>query len=65
VQEWLQDKVFDPFYTTKNEGTGIGLSLCQRIINDHNGTLIVEESAWGGAEFVIALVPEPERRDDS
>jgi len=61
VPEWLRDKVFDPFYTTKTEGTGIGLSLCQRIINDHNGTLTVEKSGWGGAEFVIALAPEPEQ----
>ncbi|MFA6498958.1 MAG: ATP-binding protein [Desulfurivibrionaceae bacterium] len=61
VPEGLRDKVFDPFYTTKSEGTGIGLSLCQRIIHDHHGTLIVEKSAWGGAEFVIALVAEPEQ----
>ena len=61
VPEGLQDKVFDPFYTTKSDGTGIGLSLCQRIINDHHGTLTVEKSAWGGAEFVIALTIEPDQ----
>ena len=61
IQEGLRDKVFDPFYTTKSDGTGIGLSLCQRIINDHHGALTVEESAWGGAEFVIALTTEPEQ----
>lgn len=61
VPKGLRDKVFDPFYTTKSEGTGIGLSLCQRIINDHKGMLFVEESALGGAEFVIALTPEPEQ----
>ncbi len=61
VPEGLRDKVFDPFYTTKGDGTGIGLSLCQRIIHDHHGTLTVEESAWGGAEFVIALKSEPEQ----
>ena len=55
IPEGLRDKVFDPFYTTKSDGTGIGLSLCQRIIHDHHGTLTVEESAWGGAEFVITL----------
>jgi C4-dicarboxylate-specific signal transduction histidine kinase len=61
VPEGLRDKIFDPFYTTKSDGTGIGLSLCQRIINDHHGTLTVEQSAWGGAEFVIALTTEPEQ----
>ena len=61
IQEGLREKIFDPFYTTKSDGTGIGLSLCQRIITDHHGTLTVEESAWGGAEFVIALAAEPEQ----
>ena len=61
VPEGLRDKVFDPFYTTKSDGTGIGLSLCRRIIDDHQATLTVEESAWGGAEFVIALAVEPEQ----
>lgn len=63
IQEGLRDKIFDPFYTTKSDGTGIGLSLCQRIITDHHGTLTVEESAWGGAEFVIALATEPEQEE--
>lgn len=61
VPDELRDKIFDPFYTTKTEGTGIGLSLCQRIIHDHHGTLTVGESMWGGAEFVIALTVEPEQ----
>ncbi len=64
VPENLRSKLFDPFFTTKNDGTGIGLSLCQRIIDDHHGTLIVEESVWGGAEFVVSLKPEPGRKDD-
>ncbi|MFZ5776281.1 MAG: PAS domain-containing sensor histidine kinase [Thermodesulfobacteriota bacterium] len=55
VPEVLRDKVFDPFYTTKADGTGIGLSLCHRIVNDHRGWLSVQESEWGGAEFVLAL----------
>lgn len=65
IPKELRDKVFEPFYTTKNDGTGIGLSLCRRIIGDHHGTLAVEESIWRGAEFVITLKPEPERRDGS
>jgi len=51
----LKGHIFDPFYTTKNGNTGIGLSLCHRIINDHGGTLDVTTSQWGGAEFRIAL----------
>ncbi|MBW1740917.1 MAG: response regulator [Deltaproteobacteria bacterium] len=51
----LRDKIFDPFFTTKNEGSGIGLSLSHRIITDHDGTMRVFTSQWGGAEFRIEL----------
>jgi C4-dicarboxylate-specific signal transduction histidine kinase len=51
----LRTKVLEPFYTTKKSGTGIGLSLCHRIITDHGGSLAIEESEWSGAEFVIKL----------
>jgi PAS domain S-box-containing protein len=51
----LRTKVMEPFYTTKKSGTGIGLSLCHRIVTDHGGSLVVEESKWAGAEFVIRL----------
>ncbi|MCP3888918.1 MAG: PAS domain S-box protein [Desulfobulbaceae bacterium] len=47
----LRDKIFDPFFTTKHYGSGIGLSICHRIISDHNGTLHVATSKWGGALF--------------
>ncbi|OGQ87478.1 MAG: hypothetical protein A2512_01115 [Deltaproteobacteria bacterium RIFOXYD12_FULL_56_24] len=63
ISKGLRDKVFEPFYTTKSDGTGIGLSLCRRIINDHHGTLTVAESVWGGAEFVIALKIESEQKE--
>ena len=57
----LREKIFDPFYTTKTESTGIGLSLCHRIITDHGGSLCVFESRWGGAEFTIKIsIKEPE-----
>jgi len=51
----LKDKIFDPFYTTKNGSTGIGLSLAHRIITDHGGSLSISKSKWGGAEFVIEI----------
>jgi len=56
-------KIFDPFYTTKADGSGIGLSLCHRIINDHGGTLHVSTSTFGGAEFTIEL-PFKKRGDE-
>jgi len=57
----LRNKIFDPFYTTKADSTGIGLSLCHRIISDHKAYLRVNESALGGAEFIIELPLAPER----
>jgi len=48
-------KIFDPFYTTKSEGSGIGLSICQRIIADHKGVISVSASELGGAEFCIRI----------
>ena len=51
----LREKVFDPFFTTRKEGSGIGLSFCHRIIADHGGSLRVDTSRWGGAEFRIEL----------
>ena len=57
----LREKIFDPFFTSKTDSTGIGLSLCHRIMTDHGGSLIVSESRWGGAEFTIEiLVNKPE-----
>lgn len=49
------EKIFDPFFTTKYYGSGIGLSLCQRIISDHHGMIYVQPSQWGGAMFIIEL----------
>ena len=49
------DKIFDPFYTTKDYGSGIGLSISHRIITDHGGSLNVSTSKWGGAEFRIFI----------
>ena len=51
----LREKVFDPFFTTRKEGTGIGLSFSHRIISDHGGSLRVDTSRWGGAEFRIEI----------
>lgn len=49
----LQEKIFVPFFTTKTEGTGIGLSLCRQIIKRHGGNLYLQESGQGRTLFVI------------
>lgn len=51
----IREKIFEPFFTTKQNSTGIGLSLCHRILTDHRGTLKVSRSDLGGAHFEIRL----------
>jgi two-component system NtrC family sensor kinase len=56
----LQGRIFEPFYTTKpvGQGTGLGLSLCYGIIQEHGGTLQVESAPGQGARFIIELPAE-------
>jgi signal transduction histidine kinase len=54
----LRKKIFDPFFTTKKDSSGMGLSLCHRIIVDHGGSLDVFASKWGGSEFRIKIPVE-------
>jgi C4-dicarboxylate-specific signal transduction histidine kinase len=51
----LRERIFDPYFTTKSDGTGIGLSLSNRVIAVHGGVLSVGESPLGGAEFRIRI----------
>ena len=51
----LREKIFDPFYTTRKTGHGIGLSFSHRVVENHGGTLSASGNDWGGAEFRIAL----------
>jgi signal transduction histidine kinase len=57
----LREKIFDPFYTTRKTGHGIGLSFSHRVIENHGGTLTASGNDWGGAEFRIALPLETGR----
>jgi len=49
------DKIFFPFFTTKEHGTGLGLAIAYRIIEEHNGKIQVERSQDGGTTFNILL----------
>jgi len=55
VPHELKDKIFEPFFTTKHYGSGVGLTLCQRIASDHHGHLDVATNSKGGADFIVEL----------
>jgi two-component system, NtrC family, nitrogen regulation sensor histidine kinase NtrY len=49
------ERLFTPYYTTKQHGTGLGLAIVQSVVADHAGTIAVESRPRGGTVFVIAL----------
>lgn len=55
IPDELLDKIFIPFFTTKKDGSGIGLSICRQIINAHGGTISVHSEADSGSRFTIKL----------
>lgn len=50
----IQSQIFDPYFTTKSDGTGMGLALCDKIIRQHDGT-IEFTSTSAGTEFSVSL----------
>jgi signal transduction histidine kinase len=55
VPEVLQDRIFEPFVSTKEEGTGFGLALVQQAVEEHEGAVWLEDGARAGAVFVVEL----------
>lgn len=55
IPRHIIQQIFEPFITTKKDGIGLGLAIASRIINDHRGTIKVDETRKKGAKFTIAL----------
>jgi signal transduction histidine kinase len=49
------DRIFNPFFTTKATGAGLGMAISKKIVEAHEGTIDVTSEAGRGAEFVVAL----------
>jgi signal transduction histidine kinase len=55
IEESIKDKLFKPFVSVKKDGTGIGLTICRSIIEDHLGKIWAENMPDGGAKFSFSL----------
>ena len=60
VTQEIKERLFLPYFSTKRRGTGLGLAIVSRIVEDHHGTIRVEENRPVGAKFVIELPVVPE-----
>ena len=60
VTRELKERLFLPYFSTKKRGTGLGLAIVHRIIEDHHGSIRVEENKPVGARFVVELPIVPD-----
>ncbi|MGH9480153.1 MAG: ATP-binding protein [Terriglobales bacterium] len=51
----MREQVFNPFFTTKPHGVGLGLAIVAKIVDQHDGQLRLEAAPGGGAQFEIFL----------
>ena len=55
MSDEVLEKIFHPFYTTKDKGTGLGLAVINKIVTDHHGTILVDSAAGSGSTFTVRL----------
>jgi two-component system NtrC family sensor kinase len=55
IPQEMRDKIFEPYFTTKELGTGLGLAIVRQTIVAHGGEVVVADAAGGGARFIITL----------
>ncbi|OIP88948.1 MAG: hypothetical protein AUK24_07085 [Syntrophaceae bacterium CG2_30_49_12] len=55
IEEKDMEKIFEPFYTTKERGTGLGLAIVNRIIENYSGKIKIEDNPEGGTACIVCL----------
>lgn len=55
LADGVRDHVFEPFFTTRRDGTGLGLAVCHGLVTAHGGTIRAEPRDGGGTRFVVDL----------
>jgi signal transduction histidine kinase len=55
IPQEMLNRIFEPFYTTKKKGSGLGLMIVQRIVRDHGGRIQLESNVGQGTTFRIWL----------
>jgi two-component system sensor histidine kinase HydH len=55
IPEADRDRIFEPFHTSKTQGTGLGLAVARRVVEAHGGTIVVGSAATGGALFRVTV----------
>ena len=55
------DRIFNPFFTTRETGTGLGLAIVHRIVDAHGGTISVDNDPAAGARFVLSFPHRPQQ----
>ncbi len=58
----LQEKIFTPFFTSKETGTGLGLSIVRKLVEAHGGSIDVHSSPEDGTEFVLVFPKQADRQ---
>jgi len=55
LNDQMRERLFLPYFSTKQRGTGLGLAIAAKIVQDHHGAIRAEQNSPAGARFIIEL----------